>query len=460
MDGSTTVAAERAGTWFRVSTKDQDEANQQPEVLTWVADHGYEHTATYQVHGASARKGNKRFDATWTQVLEDFRTGKITVLVVWRLSRLDRKLAATQMIAEVVKLGGRIEFAKQRHLNDLSTMAGRISLTVEQELAFAEGEEKSDRIKAKHVALKDKGSFVGRPSWGYEIVKRDGIKVLVPTEEGRKYVLLIFRMVIEGASRHKVVKFLKDADVKTKNGRTEWSEKGVGIIIKNPVYYGSPRNNENLEVEALVSPAEWQQANYAMESRAHWHGRGATKYEKPLLRPLCALCYEKGKASPMYRIPLRVHYYRCDSYEDGSCHASMVPCRDLDAGVIEAMLADETPMIDEVFIPSDDHTDEIAKTQEQMNAAGRRGDWEKAMGLAAKAAKLSKLPSKPARWERCYTDKTVASHFASLDLDGRREFLVSYEIIAQRVTGEDGVKRAEFTMTHKSFLAPSYVGSL
>ncbi len=444
---------ERAGAWFRVATKDQDEANQQPEVLKWIEDNGYECAATYQIHGASARKGNKRFETTWAQVVEDFRMGKITVLVVWRLSRLDRKLAATQMIAEVVKLGGRIEFAKQPHLNDLSTMAGRISLTVEQELAFAESEEKSDRIKAKHVTLRDRGSFVGRPPWGYEIIKKDGIKVLVPAEEGRKYIPIIFRMVAEGASRHKIAKFFKEAGVKTKNENTEWSEQGVAVIIKNPVYHGFPRNNGALEVESLVSPSEWQHANYAMNSRAHWRGRGTTKYEKPLLRPLCAHCFEAtGKASPMYRIPLKVHYYRCDSYEVGGCHAPMIPCRDLDAAVIEVMLADESPMIDEVFIPGDDHADEIAKIQEQMNAAGRHGEWDKAMELAAQAAELSKLPSTPARWEACYTDKTVASHFAALDLEGRREFLRQYELIARRVTDEDGVKRPQFTIVHKSFL--------
>jgi DNA invertase Pin-like site-specific DNA recombinase len=453
MGGSAAVAGERAGAWLRVSTKDQDEASQQPEVMTWITERGYELAATYQIHGASARKGNRRFDAEWAKVIEEFRTGKITVLVVWRLSRLDRKLAATQMIAEVVKLGGRIEFAKQPHLNDLSTMGGRISLTVEQELAFAESEEKSDRVKAKHANLKDKGSFIGRPSWGYEIVTRDGVKTLVPTEEGRRYIPPIFRMVAQGTSRHKLVKFLMSEGVKTKNGRAEWSERGVGVLIKNPVYYGAPRNNENVTVEALVSASEWQQANYALEGRANWRGHETTKYPKPLLRPLCALCYEKGKESPMYRIPLKVHYYRCDSYEVGGCQARLVPCKELDSTVIAEMLSDETPMIDEVFIPGDDHADEIAKTQEKMNAAGRRGDWEEAMKLAAEAAELSKLPSKPARWEPRYTDKTVSSHFASLDLEGRRDFLAAYQITAQRLTIEDGTKEVAFTMVHKSLIS-------
>jgi DNA invertase Pin-like site-specific DNA recombinase len=454
MRSTTAAAPERAGAWFRVSTRDQDEANQQPQVMTWITDHGYDHAATYQIHGASARKGNKRFDTTWAQVINDFRTGKITVLVVWRLSRLDRKLAATQMIAEVVKLGGRIEFAKQQHLNDLSTMAGRISLTVEQELAFAESEEKSDRVKAKHVTLRDKGSFVGRPPWGYDIVLGDGLKTLAPNAEGREWIPQIFRKMATGGSRHKVAKMLMDAGLKTKNGRGDWSEQTIGGMIKNPAYYGFPRNNGTLEVEALVSASEWQAANSAMRDRAAWRGREATVYEKPLLKPLCGHCQETtGKPSPMYRIPLRTFYYRCKRYETGSCGSPMVPCEELDDLVTEAMLADQTPKLDEVFVPGDDHADEIAKIDEKMQAAMLAHDYEKVVELGKEAERLAALPSKPARWEFRYNDKTVSSHFAALDLQGRREFLTEYGIVARRVTGEDGSKHVEFTMVHKSLLA-------
>jgi DNA invertase Pin-like site-specific DNA recombinase len=98
---------DRSGHWLRVSTKLQDEASQEPDEIAWSDSHGYEVTRTYTIHGGSAHKGNAKFDKAWAAVLEDFRTGVINVLVVWYLSRLDRKLEATKMIAEVVALGGR-----------------------------------------------------------------------------------------------------------------------------------------------------------------------------------------------------------------------------------------------------------------------------------------------------------------------------------------------------------------
>jgi hypothetical protein len=48
------------------------------------------------------------------------RSGRITVLVVWKTDRIDRKLNTIHMIKEAVEAGSRIEFVTQPHLNDLS----------------------------------------------------------------------------------------------------------------------------------------------------------------------------------------------------------------------------------------------------------------------------------------------------------------------------------------------------
>jgi hypothetical protein len=125
------------------------------------------------------------------------------------------------------------------------------------------------------------------------------------------------------------------------NGDTAWSQQGVGVLISNPAYMGNPRNNPTLEIEALVSPSEWQEANYVLRNKSTWKGRDTTKHPKALLKPLCAKC-----KSPMYRLPVRVVYYRCHSIGTGkSCGAPMVPCQELDALVTEAMLSDQSPRI-------------------------------------------------------------------------------------------------------------------
>src|SRR5258708_5215654 len=101
----TVTTAEQAGIWLRVSGGRQDETSQVPDIAGWVDGHGYEHGPTYTVHGGSAFKGNRKFDRAWASVLDDMRHGRITVLVVWKQDRLDRKLNTFQMLADVVAAG-------------------------------------------------------------------------------------------------------------------------------------------------------------------------------------------------------------------------------------------------------------------------------------------------------------------------------------------------------------------
>lgn len=448
---------EAAAKWKRVSTKGQDEASQDPDLVKWCDDHDYDVKKEYVVHGLSAYHGKhqKTLDAMFT----DMAYGLFTVLVVWKQDRIERRgmEAALNLVSRAKQAGGRIEFVTQPHLNKLNDMGGRISYAIMAEVANAESETKSDRIKAKHRNLKDKGSYVGKPPWGYEIVKVDGIKTLEPTAEGREWIPAIYRMAINGESRINIVRTLKAANLKTKNGSTEWTQQSVSVIINNPAYMGMPRNNDTVDIEALVSPSEWQEATYALKGRSTWQGRGTTKHAKTLLTPLCGNpeCMAKGdKPAPMYRVPLKVFYYRCNGHGDSkSCGAPMIPCKDLDSAITEAMLSDESLRVITEFVPGDVNADELARVQEKIAAAAREKDFLKVAELSGEAIKLTEQPTRPAGLQPKKTNTTVAAYFASLDTEGRRRMLAEeYEIIARRVIDEDGVRRPQFTMVHKSLL--------
>lgn len=439
---------ETAAKWLRVSTKGQDEASQKPDLDKWCEQYGYEVKKEYVIHGRSAYHG--KHQVTLDEMFADMARGLFTVLVVWKQDRIERRgmEAALNLISRAKQAGGRIEFVTQPHLNKLNDMGGRISYAIMAEVANAESETKSDRIRIKHEALRDKGSYIGRPSWGYEIVKlSDGRKTLVPTAEGRKWVPIIFRMMIEDVSRLDIAQRLTSAGLKTMNGSTVWSQQGVGVLISNPVYMGQPRNNPALEIEALVSPSEWQEANYSLRNRSTWKGRGTTKHPKALLKPLCARCN-----SPMYRIPIKVAYYRCHGNGTGkSCGAPMVPCHEIDAQVTEAMLSDQSLRVATEFVPGDDNADELARLNERIAVAARAKDYVKVAELSGEALRLDEQPSRAARIVPKVTSTTVADHFASLDDDGKRAFLAEYQIVAQRVTDESG-QHVVFTMVHKTLL--------
>jgi DNA invertase Pin-like site-specific DNA recombinase len=299
-----------AGNWLRVSTGGQDEDNQVPDIARWNEAHDYEVRATYTLHGKSASKGEQQ--ETLDQMLADMRLGLITVLVVWRDDRIERRgvMHMVPLINAVKEAGGRIEFVTQPHLNDLSTMAGRISLAVMAEVSNAETTTKKERVRMARDRIKAEGGFTGRAVWGYEITGPKYAKTIVPTEQGRQLVPEVYARVIKGESLATIAGWLKE-----QTGR-DWWPRTIGTMIRNPVYRGVQHNAAGRVIfrcEGLVDAATWKAAGEALDGRPK---RGHTDPENraPLAGAVfCPLC---TGTSPMYRIMTgrgasRAAYYRC-----------------------------------------------------------------------------------------------------------------------------------------------------
>jgi hypothetical protein len=69
---------EPAGIWLRVSSGEQEEALQLPQVLKHCADHNYRPAKWYIIHGKSAYHGKHQKDLD--RALEDMRHGETHVL--------------------------------------------------------------------------------------------------------------------------------------------------------------------------------------------------------------------------------------------------------------------------------------------------------------------------------------------------------------------------------------------
>lgn len=439
---------ERARLWQRVSTGGQDEASQLPDLISWCDSHAYSYSLTdaYVVRGRSAWHG--RHQDTLDRAFADMAAGQYVVLVVWKQDRIERRgmEAALNLISRAKQAGGRIEFATQPHLNKLNDMGGRISYAIMAEVAQAESQTKSDRVSAKHAALRDAGSIVGRSPWGYRIVKRDGRKILEPTEAGRKFIPAIFDAVINGKNLRAVAAWL-DSEGAKPTRRGSWNESFLARVISNPTYYGMRPNSPNLKYEALVSATTWQAANAALASRVRT-GRGTVKHDKPLVRPFCGVCYGQERdgcpsgKSPMYRTFSKYAdgiraMFRCNGCGPQSkpCGAPMLSVAAVETAVMEAMNVDY-PHIERVFIPGDDTADRIGELQERGAAAIRAGDYVAATEAMQLAAELDAGPSVPAHWEERETDITEAEYFTGLSRDEQRDYLATMTIVAK--LDEDG----------------------
>ena len=305
-----------AGEWLRVSSGGQDEANQRPDVTGWIDGHGYEVTKTYLVHGKSASKGEHQ--QMLDQMLADMRAGLITVLVVWRDDRIERRgvMHMIPLINAVREAGGRIEFVTQPHLNDLSTMAGRISLAVMAEVANAETETKKARVRIGRDRIKADGGFSGRVPWGLETAGAKYAKKVVPTEEGRELVPQVYARCIDGDSLARIAAWL---DAETWPGVPflyhRWWPRTVGAMIRNTAYRGVLTDMQGRPVgrcEPLVDAATWKRAGESLDGRPK---RGPVNAETRAMLSgalFCPACED----SPMYRIAagrgaFKSYYYRC-----------------------------------------------------------------------------------------------------------------------------------------------------
>lgn len=78
----------RCAVWARVSTDEQENANQLGELRAWAGRKGFEITAEY-VLDASAWTGKQH--PQLNAALADARTGKFEILLVWALDRVSRE---------------------------------------------------------------------------------------------------------------------------------------------------------------------------------------------------------------------------------------------------------------------------------------------------------------------------------------------------------------------------------
>jgi DNA invertase Pin-like site-specific DNA recombinase len=422
--------SERAGIWLRVSTGDQDERNQIPDNNAWCDTHGYEVAEQYIIHGKSAHKGNKAFDREWARVINDMLTGKISVLVTWKHDRIDRKLNTFPMLAQVVEAGGRVEFVKHAHLNDLTTMGGRIALKVQEEISYAESKDKSDRIKIANATIRTNSGNPGRAPWGYVSAGEKYARKLVPTDEGRKLVPGIFERVADGDSLQTVADWLA-----AETGRTFWPRR-LAWLIRNPTYRGHRVDANGVTVhkcEALVDAALWQRANKALTAKPG--KRGPANGESALLTSVafCGPCSERGVESPMYRIRPRpgYAYYRCAGAGAGrkGC-GNMVRLAETDALVMEWISMMSAPRLVPQLVKGDSHEAEIADVMLGLADLPKRGlpdaeeDAERAR-LRKLRNELEALPSVPDRIVMVDTGETVGEHFRSLDDAGKRAMLMA-----------------------------------
>jgi site-specific DNA recombinase len=146
------------------------------------------------------------------RLLDDIRSRKVDVIVVYKVDRLTRSLADFAKLVELFDAHG-VSFVSVTQQFNTTTSMGRLTLNVLLSFAQFEREVTSERIRDKIAASKRKGIWVGGPlPLGYHI-KDDKITVV---EHEAEHVRMIFRRYLELSGVNALVRDLKDLNIRTK----------------------------------------------------------------------------------------------------------------------------------------------------------------------------------------------------------------------------------------------------
>jgi site-specific DNA recombinase len=146
------------------------------------------------------------------RLLEDIRSRKIDVIVVYKVDRLTRSLADFAKLVELFDANG-VSFVSVTQQFNTTTSMGRLTLNVLLSFAQFEREVTSERIRDKIAASKRKGLWVGGPlPLGYQM--KDGKIAVVENEAER--VRLIFRRYLELGGVNALVRDLRERNIRSK----------------------------------------------------------------------------------------------------------------------------------------------------------------------------------------------------------------------------------------------------
>jgi len=176
-------------------------------------------------------------------LLADVRTGKITVVVVYKVDRLTRSLADFAKLVELFDQYGVSFVSITQSFNTTSSM-GRLTLNVLLSFAQFEREVIGERVRDKIAASKRKGLWVGGPvPLGYRCLDK---KLKIVPEEAET-VRTIFSLYLELGSMGALIAELDRRGIRTKvNGRRDGRQSGgirfgvgpLAHLLKNRFYIG------------------------------------------------------------------------------------------------------------------------------------------------------------------------------------------------------------------------------
>jgi len=210
------------------------------------------------------------------RLLMDVESGRVDVIVVYKVDRLTRALSDFAKIVEILD-GHGASFVSVTQAFNTTTSMGRLTLNVLLSFAQFEREVTGERIRDKIAASKKKGMWMGGPiPLGYDVKDRR----LIINEGEAETVRLIFaqhhalgslqRLAADLAARGVCSKLRTTRDGRITGGKA-YTAGALGYLLRNRLYIGQIRHGDQVyagEHEAILDQARWDAAQTLLERSA------------------------------------------------------------------------------------------------------------------------------------------------------------------------------------------------
>ena len=345
--------------------------------------------------------------------------------------------------------------------------------------ARQEWEETSKRYRRMQKHLRDNDYLVGRPPFGYRVVEHDNgktkkpHKTLEPDPATAPYLLGMVDRYLAGATRVAIADWLNTEGITTTSGRT-WQIKVITDVLRNPAMIGRRKDGNGKTIlrftPVLTDLGKWRELQHKLDETPR---RGPASPDGAMLAGVlfCGKCggimhrrrvYNVRKdGSKQYNL-----YYRCDGTvrRRSTCH-NMMPLADMDARVHEMVMTyGDLPHFAIEFTPEQEsYQDEIDEIEAELRELYFDApDFHERQGtLLAERKQYRDMEDerKPDRYGEKATGVTTGEHWQSLDVQGKRAYLVDrkWRVYAHKdeagelvVSREGGELLGDMTATERS----------
>ena len=292
------------------------------------------------------------------QLLADVGTGKVDVIVVYKVDRLTRALSDFAKIVDVLDSAGASFVSITQSFNTTTSM-GRLTLNVLLSFAQFEREVISERVRDKVAASKRKGMWMGgNCPLGYDIRDR---KLIVNQPEAetirhmmRRYVELssVYGLAAELRAEGITSKRHQQEDGRSRGGKS-LTPGALYHILENPLYRGVVEHKGEThagEHPAIVDDALWDAVQQKLAGNRIERRHQVNAHEVSLLAGMIR-DGEARRMTPSHAARGRKRYRYYNSVDEGDGpHARpiMIAARDIERAVVESLdhlLADQARLM-------------------------------------------------------------------------------------------------------------------